>query len=98
MRFGCSIRFESQSADSIRESVGEIPLVSSSPRKRERAYQRLNKVVRPINRSPASWPTSSGSNGSPMTVCIAERMMTGNAVAYLSAFKRDRRGVGVDPV
>jgi len=33
-----------------------------------------------------------------MTVCIAERMMTGKAVAYLSALRRDRLGVGVERV
>lgn len=44
----------------------------------------------------ASFSTSS--NGSPRTVCMAERMMTGNADAYLSAFRIDFLGVGVEPV
>jgi hypothetical protein len=33
-----------------------------------------------------------------MTVCIAEKIMTGNAVAYLSALRSERRGVGVERV
>lgn len=61
-------------------------------------HHRLNSVVRPIHRSPASCASSSGSNGSPMTVCIAEKMMTGKAVAYLRALRSDRRGVGVERV
>lgn len=38
---------------------------------------------------PLCWGPSSASNKSP--VCIAERTMTGKAVAYLSAFAADLR-------
>lgn len=34
---------------------------------------------------------------SPTTLCIALKMMTGNAVAYLTAFAIDFFGVGVEP-
>ena len=63
------------------------------------AIHKLNRVVLPIQRSPASCTSpSSGSNGSPMMVCMAEKTMTGNAVAYLRALRSERRGVGVEPV
>lgn len=42
--------------------------------------------------------SSASSNGDPFTDCIALNIITGNALAYFSAFSIDFSGVGVDPV
>lgn len=60
--------------------------------------QSLNSALLPIHRTSSPTPITSSSNGSPITVCIALKMMTGKALAYLAAFMSDLRGVGVDPV